>query len=253
MEKKIIKNNSLTFVSLATFLVLWEGLYRFEVINQNFIGAPTKILLELYLFFAEGYIFSHLIYSFEPFFIAFFLSVLMGSFLGIFVGSSTRIYSVFSPYIFAIHSTPKIALLPLIILWLGIGTPAKAMVIFLMAFVPIFISTVESTRNIDPRYLEMARSFHVSKFFLIKNIYFFDCLPAIFSGIKISLGRALTGMIVAGFFGLGEGLGYLISFYGATMQINKMLALIFFLLFTNFFLLAIIQKARQRLIRWKTK
>jgi NitT/TauT family transport system permease protein len=96
----------------------------------------------------------------------------------------------------------------------------------------------------------MAKSFEAPKGFIIKKVIFYDVLPTIFSSLKIASGRAVIGMVVAEFLGIGKGVGYLISFYSATLQTNKMLAVLIVVLMINFVLTSLIDFAKMKTIRW---
>lgn len=238
--KYIIKQNYLSPVSVLIFLITWQAVSYFEIVNPLFIGTPTQIIVELVDLFRAGFIFVHLSSSLQALFFGFGLSILVGVFGGLMLGTSEKLYKIFSPYVFGLNAIPKVAIMPLIIIWFGIALEAKIVVIFIMAVVPIMVATMDSARSVDPSFVGMAKSFGAPKSFITRNITIFYSLPAIFSGIRIAIGRAIVGMVVAEFLGLGRGLGYLVSYYGATLQTNKMMAVLIVILVINFTLLALV-------------
>jgi ABC-type nitrate/sulfonate/bicarbonate transport system permease component len=248
--KNLIKQNYLSPVSVFIFLALWQFVSYFELVNPLFIGTPTQILVELVDLFRTGFIYEHLFSSLQALFFGFGLSILVGIFGGILLGTSEKLYRIFSPYVFGLNAIPKVAIMPLIIIWFGIALEAKVAIIFIMAVVPIMVATMDSARSVEPSFVGMAKSFNASKSFITRNITFFYSLPAIFSGIRIALGRAIIGMIIAEFIGLGRGLGYLISYYGATLQTDRLMAVLFVVLVLNFTLLAIIDSIKKHYLSY---
>jgi ABC-type nitrate/sulfonate/bicarbonate transport system permease component len=248
--KTFFRNKSISLMSIFGFLALWELVSFRELIDPLFIGRPSQILLELFSLFSSGFIYEHIIYSGQALLLGLLLALVLGILGGIALGSNKKIYSAVSPFVYAIQATPIIAILPLIIIWLGIGIQAKVAIIFAMAFVPIIIASIEGVRAVDSSYLDMARSFGATRIFIIKKIVIYDILPILFSGIKIAMGRGVIGLIVAEFFGLGRGLGYLVSFYGSTLQTDKLMAIIILLLVINFSLLGLVDLTKKNILKW---
>ena len=259
MEVKAIFNNFkinsksylISIFSIFIFIILWQLIGQLKIIDPLFIGSPVQIAKEIIDFFISGEIYPHLLASFQAFVIGLILAILIGVTGGLAVGLKDNLYNFISPYLFALHSTPKIALMPLIIIWFGIGFKAKITLIFLMSVIPIIVSTVDSAKTIDSSLIKMAHSFKASNSFVIKTIIFYGSLPYIISGIRIAVGRAFIGLVVAEFFGLGIGLGYLISFYGATFQTNRLMAIIVLIVIFNFLIVnVIIYFIEKKVIKW---
>jgi NitT/TauT family transport system permease protein len=249
--KNILKDKIIPLMSLAVFLSIWETAARFQIIRPLYIGQPSKILVELINFFSSGKIFPDLVSSMQALVFGFIISIIFGITLGLLVGMYKNFYKLLSPYIFSIYVLPPIAIMPLIIIWFGIGFNAKLAIIILMSVVPILVATSDSVKAIDKKYIEMSNSFEASDVFFLKNIALPFSLPAIFSGIRIAAGRAVIGVVLAEFLGAGTGIGYLISFYGATLQTNKLIAVILVIFILNYLLLLIIEKARKRFLAWQ--
>lgn len=245
------KEKILPLSSIVIFITIWELVARFEIVRPLYIGQPSKVLVYFVNFFISGKIYPDLLSSVKALLAGFIVSVAIGIVLGLFVGMYKNFYKILSPYIFSIYVLPPIAIMPLIIIWFGIGFSAKLAIIILMSVVPVLIATSDAVKEIDKKYIEMSKSFEANDLFFIKNVALPFASPAIFSGVKIAAGRAVIGVVLAEFLGVGEGIGYLISFYGATLQTNKLMAVILVLFILNYLLLFIIERAKRRFLAWQ--
>lgn len=233
------------------FLIIWQLVSYYEIINPVFIGSPAEIINEGINLFAGGMVYPYLLRSFAAFLPGFLLAIIFGVVLGLLAGINKNLGKTANSYILGFDSIPKIAFLPLIIIWFGFNFKAEIFIIFLMAIVPILINTIEGVKSTDKSLIKMAQSFGAKDKFILKSIVFFSSLPFIISGIKIAVGRSLVGLIISEFFGLSKGIGYLISFYGATFHINKMLAVISLIVMFSFFSLKVINKLEIKLLKWR--
>ena len=251
-KRKKHKINIITAIlSFSVFILVWQFISFYKIVDPTFIGMPSKILKEGINLFKCGEINKYIYASLISFFLGVLLSSIVSILGGMIVASRKTLYRMIAPYIFTINSVPVILILPLIIIWFGIGFNAKLVVIFLMSFVPFFTIIVDGVRSFDDSLVKMAKSFKAKKIFILKTITFFQALPFIFSGLRVAVGRAIIALIVAEFFGLGKGLGYLASFYGATYQINRLMVIIFLIVFFNLFIVKLIDLTEKAVIKWK--
>ena len=247
LDKRVLPS----LLLLVILLVLWQAVVYFKFINPIFVGSPLGVVKEFIDLFASKEIYPQLWNSFSAFFVGFITAVISGTVLGLVVGTNKKIFQVLSPYIYAIDALPKLVLFPLIIIWFGIGLNAKIFVIFLMTIIPVLVNTIDAAKAVDPKLVVMAHSFRGSRFFILKNIYLPASLPYIFSALRLAVGRALGGLILAEFNGIGQGIGYLIAFYGGTLQTDRLLALVLVVLIIDLLLLKSISFAEKKIIVWK--
>jgi ABC-type nitrate/sulfonate/bicarbonate transport system permease component len=125
-------------------------------------------------------------------------------------------------YITFLYSIPSVALVPLIVLWAGYETTAKVIILFLFAFFPMAINTYQGVKNVDPRLVEVGRSFRCSERQLWFNIVLPGALPFIVTGLRLAVGRGLIGMVLADLYTAISGIGYLIVRTASTYQVDKM-------------------------------
>lgn len=237
-----IKNKAqyLGIVGLILFLLVWEFVSVNKLINPFFIGSPSKAFVALYEMFASGSIYPHLLISGREFFLGFMLAIIVGILLGFLISSSRFLSELTRPFITGLYNTPRIILLPLLIIWLGIGLSSKVFLIFLIAVFPILINTIAASKNVDRNLILMAKSFNARKITIFANIIFPSAFPYILAGIELAIGRALTGIVVSEIYGGRGGVGYLASYYGQTFQINKLVAVIFIFIIFSLLLTKII-------------
>ena len=143
--------------------------------------------------------------------------------LGLLLGWYPRLGFLMNPFLAAMYATPRVALLPVLVLWLGIGMWSRVAVILLGAFFPICLNTIAGVRTIDATHLALARSFQARGALLFRTIVLPSCLPFILAGLRLGIGRALVGVVVGEFIAASSGLGFLIARAGATFQVEKVL------------------------------
>ena len=240
------KYNLISIVATMGFLATWEIVSVFGIINDLYIGQPTKIFGEIFILLSATSFLEGLVSSLIALFVGYFIALTMGVIIGFAAGLDKKIYAIFRPFIFAINSTPFIVYLPLVIIWFGVDTNAKIMVVVLMAIIPVIINTIEGVRAANPDLIAMSKAFSTSKFFTLRRVIFREALPYIFSGSRIAFGRAFIAVIIAETFGFGKGLGYYISFYGLTLKANKLMAIILMILLINVTVLGIIKLLEQK-------
>lgn len=221
-ENLLLGIGGVLFVLLLWYLVTLSE----KIINPIFLSSPADVFKELIPFFIDGSIWPDLAASASEFITGFALAIGFGLSMGFILGWFKRIRATTNALVFALYSTPVIAIIPLIILWFGFGFTAKVIIVFLASFFPILISVSEAVKNIDPNLLKLAKSFMASDLKTLLTIVVPNSVPNIISGIKIALPRAIIGMIIGEFYTGNIGLGYLISYYGATFQTARLLAIV---------------------------
>lgn len=247
----LFKKYYLSILSVFIFFAVWEFISRLKLIDPLFISSPSKVFLAGLELIRSGEIFPHLFISMEALLSGLFLAVIFGVIAGLLVGSNKFLYKIFSPYIYTLNSLPIVAVIPLIIIWLGIGMYAKIAIVFIMALKPILINVTDGVKNVDAKLIGMAKSFGADGFSVLRTVTFFSILPFSLSGLRISVGRGITGLVVGEAFGYGKGLGFLVSFYGANFQTSRLIFVIILLLVISMSLIGLVKFTEKKVIRWK--
>ncbi len=204
---------SLTFrrglVSFVAAAVLWEATARY--LDNKLFLVPLGAIAERFVEAARsGELLNDATVSFLEFAGGFLLATLVGIAAGALMASSRRVRDFFDPWVSMLYSTPTLALGPLFMLALGIGMGSKIALIFLTAVFPILINTVAGLTTTDRVLLEVVRSFGASPAQLYAKVRLPAALPYIVAGLRVSVARALVGVVVAELFGARAGLGFMI-------------------------------------------
>src|SRR5438067_1887305 len=216
-------NALLGTLSVLAFLLLWQVAVTFGWIAPLFVSSPLRILSAGYTMFRDGSIFPDLAVSSEEFVLGFGLAALVGIPLGILMGWYSRLNAVLDPFVNALYATPRIALMPLIIIWLGIDLPAKIAIIFLSSVFPILVNTITGVRTIDRDFVRVARSFGATDRQLFKTVALPSSVPNLLTGLRLGLGHALIGIVVGEMYGASAGIGFMMQTAGATFQTDKVM------------------------------
>lgn len=197
-------------LSFGIAIVLWEFCARVLVANNLFLSPLSTIAVRGAHLWSTGELQGDIYVSFIEFAGGFSLSVVIGISLGIVLAEFPLIRGLIDPWISMLYATPIIALGPLFILWLGIGVFSKIAIVFLVAVFPIIINTVSGLTTTDKTLLEVAQSFGANSRQLYTKVRLPAALPFIVAGLRLSVARALVGVVVAELFGARAGLGFLI-------------------------------------------
>ena len=221
--------------ALIVVLVVWEGLGRgwwadllSPLIGRSaealrvkpiFVSSPSAVAAAAWsLFVTTGKIWPHLAASGLELALGLGLALLVGVPLGLVCGRYRLISHAVAPFVSALNATPQVALLPLVVLWIGTGLSARVFIIFLLAMLPLFINAHAAVRTTDPRLLTVARSFAASEAFLFRSIIVPSAVPFLLAGLRLAIGRGMIGIVVGELTGAAIGVGFMINRAGATFE-----------------------------------
>jgi len=207
-------------INLITFFILWELMVIYGEINPLFLPKASEMFAELWVGLTtrapEGAVFSgsildHFLHSFKNLMFGLGIACLIGIPGGLLMGGNKYIESILSPYVWALASLPRIALVPLFILFLGFTTKMQVTIIVISAVFPIMINAWAGVKTTEKSLLAAARVFGANRRQLYFKVVLPYTLPFIISGIQQGIGRGLIGVVIAELFGGSNGLGYLIQ------------------------------------------
>ncbi len=205
----------------GAILVAWEVVGR--LVNPLLFAPPSAVARAAVAVIGSGELWLYLKVSLKVFAIGMILGSIVGIIVGVAMARMRLLDLSLEPFVIALYSTPMVALIPLLVIWLGFGDRAKSAVIFLFALFPVLLNTYQGVKSVEPRLLEVARSFRSSERALWLDVIIPSSLPFIVAGIRLALGRALVGMVVADLYTAVSGIGYLIARYAQTIQIDRLL------------------------------
>jgi ABC-type nitrate/sulfonate/bicarbonate transport system permease component len=237
------------FASVVVVLVVWQ-LYAPHV-NRIFLRPPSDVAKAFLDLAEDGTLLQATAESAKTLCFGFTLALITGLAVGLGSARSWLAYNATNPWITALYSTPSVALVPFMSLWLGIGDTAKVAVIALFAVFPIIVNTQQGVRYVDAGLLEVARAFNSSERRLWTDVLIPSALPFIFAGIRLAIPRALVGMVLAEFLiSVGRGLGSLIIVYQNTFRVDRMFVPVIVVAAMGVLLIAVAQWLEGLLVPW---
>jgi ABC-type nitrate/sulfonate/bicarbonate transport system permease component len=248
-EKKILGTSA-----VIIFLTAWELVGNvLGIINPMFMSAPSLIFKAAVQLFSSGEIYNDLYVSGLEFGWGYLLSVVVGVPFGIACGWYKKFAYIFDPFINAMNATPRVALLPLVIIWLGIGILSKVGIIFLGAVFPILINTRDGVKTTPYNLLTAARSFGASEWTLFKTVVLPSTIPFILTGLRLGLGRAIVGVMVGELYAATAGIGFMITVAGATFQTDKVFVGVLIFALTGMLGMEMLTRIEKRFDKWRPK
>jgi ABC-type nitrate/sulfonate/bicarbonate transport system permease component len=214
---------ALRVLSLVGLVVVWEIVARVGWVPALFLPSPLGVIVEGWEMVVSGELAGHLAASLQRLLLGFLVGGGLGVVVGVAVGFFSMVEAVGSPLIAATFPVPKIALLPLLILWLGLGEVSKVAVIALGVFFPMAINTYTGVRQADPLLVRAAVSFGARRFSVIRKVILPSALPMIFAGLRLGAGTALLLLVAAEMIAVESGIGFLVLHAGNIMATTKLM------------------------------
>ena len=243
--------NWVSIVSILCLLAIWELICQSGIVSSLFLPAPTAIISALLQMIADGEIGVSLAASLYRILAGFFVGSLVGLAVGLVTGTSALMDKIGTPIVNAIYPIPKIALLPLFILWLGIGELSKVTIIALGVFFPVAMNTYSGVKNVDTLLLKVAASFNASWCMTMKSVVLPNALPMIFAGLRLAAGTSLLLLVAAEMIAAQVGIGALILHYGDLMITDRLMAGVIVLSLLGLVFNLILQFLERKAIPWK--
>jgi NitT/TauT family transport system permease protein len=240
------RNAAITVVNLGVFFVIWEIVARAELLNPLFFPRISDTFEAMYTGFRDGVIAPQLGHSLSNLLIGLLISAAIGIPVGLFMGASRTADLILSPYVWAMTSLPRVALIPLLILVLGFGNEMQLTIIVLSAVFPIMVNCMAGVKTVDPSLLRAGRVFGAGSVQMYSKIILPFTLPFVISGINQGIARGLVGMLIGELLGGGgSGLGFLLDRAGDQFDAP--------MLYATLLILAVMSVALVQLMRWVEK
>lgn len=244
---------ALVLVNLSVFLVLWQLFARSGAINPLFLPAPSDVFSEMWTQFgAEGVLRENILVSARTFAVGMGVAMIVGIPVGLLMGASRVVDAIISPYVWAMASLPRVALMPLLILILGFSETAKLTLVFLSAVFPIVINCMAGVKTVDQSLVRAGQVFGARKPDLYRKVIFPFTLPFIIAGINQGMTRGLVGLVIAEIFGGNSGLGYLTKRAAETFNSPLLYAVLLILVFFSLGFVQLIRWVEQRVAPWRS-
>ncbi|MGI8329238.1 ABC transporter permease [Actinomadura scrupuli] len=246
------RSTAVTIVNLAIFFLLWELVARAELVNPLFFPKASAMFSALYNGFSDGTIWPQLEHSITNFLIGLAISAVIGIPIGLLMGASRIADLILSPYVWAMTSLPRVALIPLLILIMGFGNSMQLTIIVLSAVFPIMVNCMAGVKTVDPSLLRAGRVFGTSPAQTYSKIILPYTLPFVIAGVNQGIARGLVGMLIGELLGGGgNGLGFLLDRAGQQFDAPMLYAVLLLLAVMSVTLIQAMRWLEQRAAPWR--
>ncbi len=237
---------------LAVFAV-WEAFWQAGRISPLFFSGPSAIAKRFWLELVSGNLLADLGYSGRNLLIGFTLACAVGIPLGVLLGWYRYFRMISDPFLTAFYATPRIALIPLIIIWFGIGMWSKVFIVFLSALFPILINTMIGVKSLDPDLLRAARAYCATDRQIFLTIALPYSVPFILAGVRQGIALGLIGVIVGELFAGSEGVGFMIAYAGQTLATDLLMVGVLITATAGLLLTALADRVQRHFSKWRTQ
>jgi NitT/TauT family transport system permease protein len=250
----LVRGVALFAASLVVVLSVWQWASVTERVSALILPRPTDIWSELVFFFQNffgeiGY-WHHTWVTVQEILLGFAIAALAAFVLGAVVGESRLARDLLMPYAVTLNATPKVAFVPVFVVWLGFGMAPKVVIAALIAFFPVFVNTISGMQALDLEQVELLRSLRASRWQTFKLLKLFNALPFVFAGLKTAMVLSVIGAIVAEFGGASEGIGYLIDESSSRLRADQVFAYVIVLSVVGYALFEIINLVERKVVFW---
>ncbi len=235
-------------ISLAIGLTVWQ--IGGGMVDPVLFTTPSKVAVAAVDMISSGELFQYLAPSMVVLVIGLAISVVSGITVGLLLARFWTLDVALDMYVTFLYSTPAVALVPLIVIVVGYETTAKVVVLFLFAFFPLAINTYQGVKNVDPKLIEVGRSFRCSESQMWRHIILPAALPFIITGLRLAVGRALIGVVLADLYTAISGIGYLIVRSASQYRVDRMFVPIVTLGLLGVTLTALVRLLERRVAPW---
>lgn len=231
-------------------LIFWEVIVRMEIVSSSLFPSPITIIITGWNLLVNGDLTTHIGISLGRALIGMVIGGAIGFALGVLNGLSKNCYIYLDTTIQMIRNIPHLALIPLVIVWIGIGEDAKIFLVVLGVLFPVYVNTFHGIRNVDPNLVEMGKMYNLKGWKLFKHILLPGALPSIFVGLRYALGVMWLTLIIAETIPTQAGLGYLATNAREFMQTDIIILSIVIYAFLGKLADVIAQFGENRALKW---
>jgi len=238
-------------VAIVVVLACWQLLSSTHSVNTLLFSSPADIVKAAVDLNDSGVLGSAVWQTTKVFFISFGLSLVVGIGLGIMIGWYRRLGALLDPIVSMLYAAPRVALLPLIVAWTGIGDEAQIVTVLTIAVFPILVNVQAGVTTVDKNLVQVARAYLGTNFDLLRTIALPACIPHLVSGVRQGLAQALLGVVIAEYLIGSTGIGGLIVSAGQTLNFSNAFVGVFVVSFAALLLTSALRRVERRLDHWR--
>ena len=236
---------------LLIMLIVWQALWSAHKLSPLFMSGPSAIATRFWDDLLHGHLLQDFAYSGKNFLVGFAIAAVSGVVLGVLIGWYKRLEMVTGPFTSALYATPRVAMVPLIIIWFGIGMWSKVFIVFISAFFPILINTIGGIQAVDRDLLKCARSFCATDRQIFTTVAIPGAVPFILTGIRQGVAVGLIGVVVGEMFGGSQGIGFMVAYGGQTFATDTLFVGVLIIALAGIIMSAAAEQLEKRFSRWR--
>jgi ABC-type nitrate/sulfonate/bicarbonate transport system permease component len=244
---------AISTASVVVVLAAWQLCASLGVVDQKLTSSPWGVVQAARFLIDSGQLGSEVASSASLFGVGLGLAIAIGALGGVLIGWWRLVAAVFEPWIAILYAMPLIALLPLILVWFGIGFTAEVVMVVLISVFPVLVSVMTGTRNVDQELVRLARSFCGSELAIIRTVLLPSLIPYFVSGVRLAIGSALVGVVVSEYFLGNGGIGGLIVTAGENLQSGEVFVGITILALSAIVMTGLLRRAERRFSQWRDR
>jgi NitT/TauT family transport system permease protein len=235
-------------VMIVTVMIVWEIFVHWFKIPEFILPAPSRVALTVYA--NQKSILNHTWITLGEIVLGFVGAAVLGMLLAFLITASRSFEQAIYPILVSSQAVPKLAVAPLLLIWMGFGMDTKVVIAILIAFFPVVIDTVTGFRSVSQEMVFLAKSMGVSRWQMFRHFTLPHASPLIFSGLKVAITLAVSGAIVGEFVGADRGLGYLIMLASGKMQTDLVFGSVVILAMLGILLFYIVLISERMVLPW---
>lgn len=241
----------LGILGVISVLAVWELAVQVGWIRSSMMSSPSIVWERMISELDGDRLLPSMLVTFRAYLIGLLIATVVGIPLGFLGGWSKRASYILEPWLAALNATPTVAIVPLIIIWLGIGQVSKVFIVFLFAVFPYAFNTMVGVRQTEAEFMGMAQSFGASQRKVISSIVLPGLVPYIMTAARLAVGRALIGVVVAELVASNTGLGFLISIAAGTFDTPLLIMSVLFVGAFGLIMTELMKAVERRFDRWR--
>lgn len=234
---------------ILIFLGTWELLAQTEMINTFLSSSPSNVLKTFISLFNQNNLWNHIYVTLYETMVSFFIASTLGILIASILWWNSFIAEILDPYLTVLNSLPKVALGPLIIIWVGANTNSIIFMALMISLIISIINIYNGFVNTEKNYITLMKSFHASKFQIYKRVVLRSNIPTIINCLKVNISMSLIGVIMGELLVSKEGLGYLIMYGSQVFNINLVITAVVILAIISYlmyFAISILEKKTKK-------
>jgi ABC-type nitrate/sulfonate/bicarbonate transport system permease component len=238
-------------LNLTVFFSLWQIIATYSDIPKLFLPSVTEVWDQIVRMHEQGILWGNLGISLWVYVVGMVISIVIAVPLGLFIGGVKIVDRILSPYIWAIYTTPRLILMPLVLLWVGINDTARIVIIVLSAVPATLVVVMEGVKTVDNSLIKAARSFGASRTRLFQSVVMPSTVPFIATGIRMGVSRGLIGLFIGELFTAANGIGYIIALSTKTFNSAQTFAMLFIFVFFCVAMVGLTQLLERKVSVWR--